>query len=174
MRANNLSTTAGMRKSAKRRLSSALLAVVLTSTMALTMTGADAESGIIAAGCKNKTFTQKYGVAGATFYGMKMVFRYCWTRGTSSQSKNYNFRGDTYPWANGIYQVQNDRGPTNSSKVSISESWRDSDNSTTIYFWFQSRGCATGNLNFACTGWVWHKFKFKVLAGGSITLESRS
>src|SRR4051794_6208662 len=75
---------------------------------------------VVGKGCKSRTIKQKYQVVpGATGYGLEMSFRFCWTTGGSS-SRIYKISGDTSAWANGVYRTQNDKGPTNSTKVPIS------------------------------------------------------
>ena len=126
------------------------------------------------AGCKSKAFTQKYKAGGVTFYGLNYSVKWCWTSGYWNSIKNKKISGSTDPWANGPYQVSNDSGPTNSARVPIDIGWVDSDGTTNVYYWFQSRGCATGPLDQGCTKWVWHKMHLRLYAGGRYELVSRS
>ncbi len=121
-------------------------------------------------GCKSKAFTQKYAVAGVTFYGINYSVAWCWT----AAGKNYNIRGSATTWDNGPNQTRNAMGPTNSSRVPISSSWKDSDGSTNVYFWFQSRSCLTGNFSVGCSKWEWHRHRLLLKAGGSYQIVSRS
>lgn len=124
----------------------------------------------IEAGCTSKQFKQKYQVAGVTFYGFEYSVRWCWGKG----GKNKKITGSATTWDNGPNQTRNAMGPTNSSRVPISSSWKDSDGSTNVYFWFQSRSCLTGNLNAICTSWKWHKHRLLLKAGGKYEIVSRS
>ncbi|MFE7226108.1 DNRLRE domain-containing protein [Nocardioides sp. NPDC057577] len=130
----------------------------------------DGRAVYYAAGCKKRSFTQPW-AAGVTFYKLYVAFRWCWTRGRSP--RNYNISGTTDAWGYNIYQVQNDQGPTYSDRRAISESWKDSDGVTNLYFWMQTRGCATGPLGWFCNKWRWHRIWVKIYAGGSSRIVDR-
>lgn len=128
------------------------------------------------AGCKSRSFTQKWAAA-VTFYKLYVAFRWCWSSGWSSGttgiSRNRSISGTTDATGYGIYQVQNDQGPTYSDRRAISESWRDSNGVTNLYFWMQSRGCGTGNIGWFCTNWKWHRIWVKIYAGGYSRIVDR-
>lgn len=121
-------------------------------------------------GCTSKSVKQRYAVGGVTFYGQERSVRFCWTGGPVLQSKIYSVSGDAYCWANFSNQERNCVGPTDRNKVRISISQRFGRGYATVYFWFQSRGCATGPINLICSGWKWHGAKYHLKQGGSMVL----
>ena len=138
--------------------------------MAVVPTVAQADP-VRAAGCKTVTATQKYTAAGITAYGQFRALRWCWTGGPVMQSKIYGITGDADCWSNATFQDQNCKGPTDGAKIPISSSQRLGNGSTRVYFWFQSRNCATGPLNLVCSGWAWHGARYVIKQGGGWYLE---
>lgn len=173
---NTVGSAGSARRGSRRRNTpvAIMLAVVMAFGILASVAGAEAAGGNVAKGCQSKSITQKWKL-GYTFYGLNYSFRWCWTKGTSSTvSKNYNITGAAYPWANSPNQQQNGVGPTNSARVPISSSWKDSNGSTMVYFWFQTRSCLTGKLDLVCSSWVWHKIKLELKSGGTFATISRT
>jgi len=117
-------------------------------------------------GCKSVRATQKYGTAGVTAYGQTRIFRFCWTGGTVTRSKVYNVTGDAECWSNAIFQDKNCKGPTDRNRVPIQSSQKFGGGSGNIYFWFQTRDCATGPLKILCSPWRWHGARYTIKQGG--------
>jgi hypothetical protein len=122
------------------------------------------------AGCRSAQSTQRWGKLGIVAYGQTRSFRYCWTGGLVMNSKVYAISGDANCWSNSLFQDQNCKGPTDRNKVPIGSSLRFSHGYANIYFWFQSRDCVTGSLNFVCAPWTWHGSRYTLMQGGSWVL----
>lgn len=121
-------------------------------------------------GCKSVKVTQRYQFAGATAYGQTRLFRFCWTGGPVMKSRVYAVTGDVECWSNAIFQDKNCKGPTDRNRVPIKSAQSFKDGSGTIYFWFQSRDCATGPLEWFCSP-SWHGARYRIKQGGGWYLE---
>ncbi len=129
--------------------------------------------GFKKAGCRRFKMTQKWG-APVSAYGMDIVGRFCWKKGTQATSRIRRISGDNLCWSNFAWDYQNCIGPRYRDKNPFEDGHVSNGYFSNLYYFMQTRVCGVDFLDIVCTGWQWSRVGVRAEYGGHIEVFGRT